>query len=74
MQVRTAMAAFALAMLATGAEANEPFYKGKRLSVLINYGAAAPPTSKAACLRATSAGTSTASPTSSCRTSTAPAA
>ena len=42
MQVRTAAAAFALALLATGAAANEPFYKGKRLSVLINYGAGGP--------------------------------
>ena len=42
MQVRTAMAAFAVAMLATGAAANEPFYKGKRLSVLINYGSGGP--------------------------------
>ncbi len=31
-----------LAMLATGAAANEPFYKGKRLAVLINYGAGGP--------------------------------
>ena len=38
----TAMAALAVAMLATGVEANEPFYKGKRLSVLINYGAGGP--------------------------------
>ena len=42
MRIKTAIAALALAMLATGAEANEPFYKGKRLSVLINYGAGGP--------------------------------
>ena len=42
LHIRTATAALVLAMLATGAEANEPFYKGKRLSVLINYGAGGP--------------------------------
>jgi len=42
MQVRTAVVAFALALLATPAAANEPFYKGKRLSVLINYGSGGP--------------------------------
>ena len=41
-RTRTAIAALALAMLAGGAEANEPFYKGKRLSVLINYGSGGP--------------------------------
>jgi hypothetical protein len=41
-QIRTALAALALATLATSAEANEPFYKGKRLAVLINYGAGGP--------------------------------
>ena len=42
LHIRTATAALVLAMLATGAAANEPFYKGKRLSVLINYGAGGP--------------------------------
>ncbi len=42
MQVRTAVVAFALALLATPAGASEPFYKGKRLSVLINYGSGGP--------------------------------
>src|SRR5262245_27055673 len=42
MRIRTASAALALAMLATPAAANEPFYKGKRLSVLINYGSGGP--------------------------------
>ncbi|MBX9774320.1 MAG: hypothetical protein K2Y71_07880 [Xanthobacteraceae bacterium] len=42
MQVGTVAAAIAVAMLATAAAANEPFYKGKRLSVLINYGAGGP--------------------------------
>jgi hypothetical protein len=42
MQVRTALVALAFATLATAAAANEPFYKGKRLSVLINYGAGGP--------------------------------
>ena len=41
-RTKTAIAALALAMLANGAAANEPFYKGKRLSVLINYGAGGP--------------------------------
>jgi tripartite-type tricarboxylate transporter receptor subunit TctC len=42
LHIRTATAALALTMLATGAVANEPFYKGKRLSVLINYGSGGP--------------------------------
>ena len=42
MRIKAATAALALAMLATGAAADEPFYKGKRLSVLINYGAGGP--------------------------------
>jgi tripartite-type tricarboxylate transporter receptor subunit TctC len=42
LHIRTAVAAFAVAMLATPAAANDPFYKGKRLSVLINYGAGGP--------------------------------
>ncbi len=41
-QRATVVAALVPALLATGAEANEPFYKGKRLSVLINYGAGGP--------------------------------
>jgi hypothetical protein len=41
-QFRIAMAVLAAAMLATGVEASEPFYKGKRLSVLINYGSGGP--------------------------------
>jgi hypothetical protein len=42
MRIRTAVAAFAAALLTTGAAASEPFYKGKRLAVLINYGAGGP--------------------------------
>jgi tripartite-type tricarboxylate transporter receptor subunit TctC len=42
LRIRIATAALVLAMPVTGAEANEPFYKGKRLSVLINYGAGGP--------------------------------
>ena len=42
MQNRTVVAAFALALLTTGAGADEPFYKGKRLSVMINYGSGGP--------------------------------
>ena len=42
MLVRTAVAALALALLATGAAANEPFYKGKRLNLMINFAAGGP--------------------------------
>ena len=42
MRVRIAAATLALMVLAAPAQANDPFYKGKRLSVMINYGAAGP--------------------------------
>jgi tripartite-type tricarboxylate transporter receptor subunit TctC len=39
---RIVVAALTFAMLATGAEANEPFYKGKRLNLMINFAAGGP--------------------------------
>ena len=42
MLMRILLAALAVVMLAAGAGADEPFYKGKRLSVLINYGSGGP--------------------------------
>ena len=42
MPTRTVVAALVLAVLATGADANEPFYKGKRLILLINFAAGGP--------------------------------
>lgn len=42
MPLRTAIAALMGLLLASGAAANEPFYKGKRLTVLINYGTGGP--------------------------------
>jgi tripartite-type tricarboxylate transporter receptor subunit TctC len=40
--LRAAAAALALAILAAGALADEPFYKGKRLSLIINFAAGGP--------------------------------
>ena len=42
MLTRTAIAALTFAMLATGVEANDPFYKGKRLNLMINFAAGGP--------------------------------
>jgi hypothetical protein len=40
--IRTVAATLAVTLLTTGAQAADPFYKGKRLAVLINYGAGGP--------------------------------
>ena len=68
MLTRTAIAALTFAMLATGVEANDPFYKGKRLNLLINFAAGGPADIEGRTVRAPfCASTSTARPTSSSR-------
>ena len=52
---------------------SDPFYKGKRLTLLINFAAGGPADIEGRLFAGISAGTSTAIPTSSCRTATAPA-
>ena len=63
-----------LAMTVAAGHAQEPFYKGKRLTVLVNFAPGGPTDIEGRLFAKYRPATSTASPTSSCRTWTAPAA
>jgi hypothetical protein len=59
-----AAALVAALLVAAAAHADDPFYKNKRLSILINFAPAGRPTSKAACSPSMSPAISTGRPTS----------
>jgi len=69
-----ACAAGLVCALASGATADDPFYKGKRLNLMINFAPGGPTDIEGRLLARYLASTSTASRPSWCRTRTAPAA